>query len=86
MNDDEHFTLQGYSARQGCMPMIERLAVVVYWICSAIAAILIPIGLYVYLYERGERADFFWDFVAYGVSAILIWALGRGILFVVVGE
>jgi hypothetical protein len=54
--------------------MIVRLANVIYWLCTAIAVILVGFGLYDMSQEMG--ADKFWAIGFVGVMSSGIWSIG----------
>jgi hypothetical protein len=54
--------------------MIDRLANVIYWVCTAIAVTFVGFGLYDMSQEMG--ADKFWVIGFMGVMSSGIWSIG----------
>lgn len=64
--------------------MIDRLANVIYWICTALAVFCIGIGLYGAFNEAGNGGV--WIIAIMGGAGVGIWLIGRAARYVLSGR
>ena len=63
--------------------MLTRLGQVLYWVASAAAALIVLWMAYIFIQE--PQTD--WDTIIGGIaSALILWLVGRGILYVLAGR